>query len=68
MLRRVKPVFNKSVHIKENTTLHHYKDQFVNTVLGNNPCLRWESYETHKYKMQTYWLLKQVGHIFTTRL
>jgi hypothetical protein len=28
----------------------------------------WESYETHKYKMKSYWLLKQVGHIVTTRL
>jgi hypothetical protein len=27
-----------------------------------------ESYETHSYKMQSYWLLKQVGHIVTTGL
>jgi hypothetical protein len=28
--------------------------------------LQWESYETHKYKMKSYWLLKQVVHTFTT--
>jgi hypothetical protein len=27
-----------------------------------------ESYETHKYKMQRYWLLMQVVHIVTTEL
>jgi hypothetical protein len=27
-----------------------------------------ESYETHKYKMQSYWLLKQLVHIVTIRL
>jgi hypothetical protein len=26
----------------------------------------WESYETGKYKLSFYWLLKQVGHIFIT--
>jgi hypothetical protein len=25
--------------------------------------LFWKSYETHKYNMKSYWLLKQVGHI-----
>jgi hypothetical protein len=25
-------------------------------------CLQWELFETHKYKMKCYWLLKQVGH------
>jgi hypothetical protein len=57
-----------SPYRKKNTTLHHYKDQLVNAVLGNNPCLHWESYETHKYKMKSYWLLKQVGHIVTIGL
>jgi hypothetical protein len=46
----------------------HYKNQFVNAVKGNNFCLLWESYETHKYsvvKMQSYWLLNQAVHIVT---
>jgi hypothetical protein len=28
-----------SPYRKENTTLHHYKDQLVNAVYGNNRCL-----------------------------
>jgi hypothetical protein len=32
--------------------LHHYNDQFINTVQGNNSCLRRESYETRKYRMK----------------
>jgi hypothetical protein len=27
-------------YLKENTTLHHYKDQLVNAVQRNNPCLQ----------------------------
>jgi hypothetical protein len=27
-----------SPYLKESTTLHHYKDQLVNAVLGNNRC------------------------------
>jgi hypothetical protein len=46
----------------------HYKDQLVNAVLGNNPCLHWEPYEIHKYKMQSYWLLKQMLRTVTTGL
>jgi hypothetical protein len=57
-----------SPYRKENTTLHHYKDQLVNAVYENNRCLQWESYETHKYKMKSYWLLKQVGYIVTIGL
>jgi hypothetical protein len=34
---------------KEKTALHHYKDQLVNAVWGNNRCLQWESYETNNY-------------------
>jgi hypothetical protein len=41
-----------SPYLKENTTLHHYKHQFVNAVQRNNPRLHWESYRAHKYKMQ----------------
>jgi hypothetical protein len=26
----------------------------------------WESYETHKYKVHSYWLLKQVVHVIAT--
>jgi hypothetical protein len=37
----------------------------VNAVWGNNRCLQLESYETHKYKMKSYLLLKQVGLIVT---
>jgi hypothetical protein len=44
-----------SPHRKENTPLHRYKDQPVNAVLGNNRCLRWESYETHEYKVKSYY-------------
>jgi hypothetical protein len=40
--------------MKAQQTLHHYKDQLVNAVYGNNRCLQWESYETHKYKMNIY--------------
>jgi hypothetical protein len=31
-------------------TLHHYKDQVVNAVQGNNICLYRETKETHEYK------------------
>jgi hypothetical protein len=37
---------------------HHYKDQFVNAVKENTCYLHWESCRTHKYKMQSYLLLK----------
>jgi hypothetical protein len=30
--------------------------------------LCWESYETHKYKMQRFWLLNHVVNIVTARL
>jgi hypothetical protein len=29
-----------SPYRKENTTLHHYKDQLINAVLGNNHCIQ----------------------------
>jgi hypothetical protein len=48
-------------YLTENT-FHHHKDQMVYAVLGNNHCLQWEPYETHKYKMRSYWLLKHVEH------
>jgi hypothetical protein len=34
-----------SPYVKENTTLHHYRDQLVNAVQGNNHWLCWESYK-----------------------
>jgi hypothetical protein len=40
-----------SQYLKENTKLHHYKDQLVNAVQGINPCLQWDSHKAHKYKM-----------------
>jgi hypothetical protein len=37
-------------------TLHlHNKDQLVNVVWGNNRCLVWKSYETHKYPSLVKW-------------
>jgi hypothetical protein len=57
-----------SPYLKEILTLHHYKDQLVNAVSGNNLCLHWESYEAHKYKTQGCWFLKQAVHIVTTGL
>lgn len=27
---------------------------------GYDPCLRWELQETHKHKLQNYWLLQQL--------
>jgi hypothetical protein len=53
---------------RKNITFHHYKDQLVNAVSGNSPCLQWESYKTHKYKMKNYRWMKQVGHIVTSGL
>jgi hypothetical protein len=44
------------------------KYQIVKAVQGNNHCLHWESYELHKCKTQSYWLLKQLVHIVTIRL
>jgi hypothetical protein len=32
-------------------------------VEGDNLCLFWESYKTHKYKMQSFLLLNQVVYI-----
>jgi hypothetical protein len=32
----------------------------------NNLCLQWETYKSHKYKMQSHWLLKQVAHTLAT--
>jgi hypothetical protein len=37
-------------------------------VWRNNPCLRGESYETHKHKMERQWLVHQIVHIVTYRL
>jgi hypothetical protein len=42
-------------YLEENTALHHYKDQLVNAVYGNN-FLFWESHETRIHsvgKMQS---------------
>jgi hypothetical protein len=55
-------------YLEENTTLHHYKDQLINAVQGNNLCLHWKSYRTHTYKMQNYWLLNRLVFIATVRL
>jgi hypothetical protein len=30
---------NSPVDLKENTTIHHYIDQLVNALWGNNSCL-----------------------------
>jgi hypothetical protein len=42
---RLNNIYEFRPYLKENTTLHHYKDQLVNAVQGNNRCLYWESYE-----------------------
>jgi hypothetical protein len=64
----VNNILEFSRYRKENATLHHYKDQLVNAVWGNNRCLLWESYEIRKYKLKSYLLLKRVVHIVTTGL
>jgi hypothetical protein len=56
------------MELKRNTTLHDSKDQLINAVHRNNRCLQRESYETHKYKMKSYWMLKQVVYMVTTGL
>jgi hypothetical protein len=33
----------------------------------NNFCLQWKSHETHKYKMDSDSLLKQVDYVITIR-
>jgi hypothetical protein len=53
---------------QKNTIRRYYKHQSVNAVQENNGCLRCESYKIHKYKMQGYWLLKELVHIATIRL
>jgi hypothetical protein len=37
---RLYNIYMFSPYLKENTTLHHYKDQLVNVVQGNNRCLQ----------------------------
>jgi hypothetical protein len=56
-----------SPYLKENTTLHHYKDQLLNAVQGHNRRLNQESYKTHEYKMQSDSWLKKLVDIFTIR-
>jgi hypothetical protein len=63
-----KTIINKTLRQLLNTTRIHYKHHIVDAVLGNKHSLLWESYETYKYKMQSYSLLKQVVHIVTTEL
>jgi hypothetical protein len=63
---RVGNIWKFSPYLKENTTLHHYKDDLINAVQRSNCCLFWETYEIHKYKMQSYRSLKQPVHIVTT--
>jgi hypothetical protein len=43
---RIQPIPQREHHT------FHYSNQFIDTVWENNPCLPWESYETHKYKIQ----------------
>jgi hypothetical protein len=50
---RLGSTYGFSPYLKENTTLHLYKDQLVNAVQGNNGRLNRESYETHEYKMHS---------------
>jgi hypothetical protein len=50
-----------SSYLKENTTLHHYINQVVNAVQGNNRSLYRESYRTHKYEMQELLNVKVAG-------
>jgi hypothetical protein len=57
-----------SPYLKENTILYHYKHHSVSPVEGNNHCLHCKSYLAHKYKMQSYWLLKQLVYTVTTWL
>jgi hypothetical protein len=61
-------IFKNSVHTAKKT--QHITVTEINwlTLFKEIITLQWESYETHKYKMQSYWLLKQVGHIVTTGL
>jgi hypothetical protein len=56
---------------RDATFMKHFKGgrklrKFGN--IWNNPCLQWESYETHKWQMQSHWLLNQVVHTVTTGL
>jgi hypothetical protein len=51
---RVNNIEDSRPYLKENTTHHDYRHQFLNRVQGNNPCLQWELYTTHKYKMHSY--------------
>jgi hypothetical protein len=39
-LTRLNNIYEFSPYLKENTTLQHYKDQFVNAVQENNHCLQ----------------------------
>jgi hypothetical protein len=58
-------IFKDVSYRKENTTLLHHKDRFVNP--GNNHCLPWQSYETRNRSVESYILLKQVAHIYSSR-
>jgi hypothetical protein len=51
-----KLIYIFSPYLKENITIHHYKDKLANAVYGNNRCLRREPYKTHKLhtKIQRY--------------
>jgi hypothetical protein len=47
----IQRVFNTSVRTSEVTLRLLYKAQPVNAVKGNNRCLLWKSYGTHKYTL-----------------
>jgi hypothetical protein len=55
---RLKNTLEFSPYLKENTTLHHCKDQLVNAVQGNIRWLHWEPYKTHKYRIESYLFLR----------
>jgi hypothetical protein len=50
-------------HLKENTILHHYKNQLVNAVQGNNRCLHRDSYKTQIQNAQL--LIGEVGGTYS---
>jgi hypothetical protein len=69
MLLNIYIVFKTSVRTAKKTP--HFTVTKINrltAVLGDNRCLLWESYETHKCRMKSYWLLKKVGHTLNGRL
>jgi hypothetical protein len=51
--------FKASSYITENTLHLHYKDQLANAIKGNNYCLPWELYESHKY---TLWVKCRISY------